>query len=481
MKTKILLALFFAALWSCKSNDPHDVDPIDPGDGDVIVPPDQGIPLPAPYTNLTWTITQVEAGSSITKAGMQGKLLRGGDGTLYYAYFKRISTTENTCDIAVFSTGGPMPGINFDVKVAVLAPGATTWDIETLPLANLDPTVPYVTNIYGLEGVINSNDQPVFVFAGGSPSVTASCGSSDLVRATRTGKNTWNLNIPVTDSVSCCGYCAAENCQQGDVVGPWACATLDGNNSLAIAFMDYHFLWDEDGYKKRGLELWQESGSVTGIKTWAGKGMYSQLKYLSPKDGAEYSGLIAAYTTSQSTGLYVARLIGDPNQKDAWDEQDIRTGDKIGERISMAVAPDGTVGIAFYRVADKNDQPKQDLVYCYSTDNGEIWVEGNHTCETVDQENSVGQYPSLTYDKDSRALISYYYCGVGGNCTPAGDGLRFAIRTGVGSWVRRNVSFDAANMTGVFSQIVVNPDTYEPTIVFQDVTRGFAMMAQGKL
>jgi hypothetical protein len=380
-----------------------------------------------------------------------------------------------------------MPDTSYEVHVAILAPGAAQWTVETIPLnqVNVARNVPYVTNRYGIDGTLNGVGNPVFVFAAGADGVY-NCGSSDLVMATRTGNNAWTLADLVQDSSACCASpdpCIDSACTSGDIVGPWASVALDNAGQLAVSYMDYHFNIDHDGWAFRGLELWQEGGSVTGIRPWSGKGTYGQLRYIPPKAGSTFSGLMEVFTTAQATGLFVTRHVGTAGLLADWEDETkngktLRSGEGIGERPSLAVAPDGTIGLAFYLATNNANQPMQDLVYCHSEDNGDHW---SVPCETVDQANTVGQYPSLAFDKESRALISYYYCGAAGNCKPEGDGVRFAIRTGLGAWIRRNVSFDASAVSGVFSQLVIDPDTDTPTIVFQDVTHGFAMAARGNL
>src|SRR5688572_29775364 len=68
-----------------------------------------GTTEPAPYNSVAWDIEDVELHAGFP-AGLQGKLLVGSDGTLYYAYFK-FHSSEPTCDIAVFG-GGTAPGVN---------------------------------------------------------------------------------------------------------------------------------------------------------------------------------------------------------------------------------------------------------------------------------------------------------------------------------------------------------------------------------
>ena len=480
MNSKTWIPLLAALALSCSPKDStHDVTTTDDGgDTDTIPTPDNTVPLPAPYNAFAWTSAVVESANPSTRAADEGKMLRGSDGTLYYAYFRATGTSVNGCDIAKFSSSDPAPSNNYDLKVAVLAPGAAAWTIEKLPLEQVDAQIPYITNRYGIEGAMDGQGRPVFVFAGGPPS-TFNCGSSDLIMATRTGPAAWTLVDQVQDSNACCAYpdpCVDPACTQGDVVGPWAAAALDSDGQLAIAYMDYHFNTDHDGGTHRGLEMWKQSG-VTGIRPWSNKGTYSQLALVPARAGATFSGLIAAYTTAQATGLFVARHVGTAGLLADWEEKQLRSGETVGERLSLAVAADGTIGLAFNRATSGANQPAGDLVYCYSIDNGDNW---SVPCETVDQANTVGQYPSLAFDKESRAVTSYYYCGAAGNCTATSDGVRFAVRTGTGSWVQRNVYVDAANVSGVYTQLVIDPDTDALTIGFQDVTRGFAMAAHAQ-
>jgi hypothetical protein len=455
-----------------------------PGDGDADGGDAGGDPgvvaLPAPYTSLTFTISDVEVGNSTMRAGLQGKLVRGADGTLYYAYYKQVSSAPPTCNIAVFSTGDARAGINYDLKVAVLAPGASSWVVEKVPLADVNAAVPYVTSLYGLDGLVDAQDRLVLVFAGGG-AATSSCGSSDLVIETRSASGTYTWQSPVTDSTACCIAADCNNdpaCALGDTVGPWASGALDGGGALAVAYQDYHYAWDQDGITKQGLEMWY-GGAATGIRPWSGKGAYSQLRWVPAKSGATFSGLMASYTSFSATGLFVARRTGATGHPVDWDERDLRAGEQVGERPSLAVAPDGTVGLAFHLIKSSTGVLKNDLVYCHSVDNGDHWIV---PCETVDATNDVGSYPSLAFDKQSRPAISYYYCGSGGQCDVATDRLRYAWRDAASSsWYHADVHVDAAHMTGLYSSLVLDPDTDEPTIVFHDATRGAAMVARGHL
>lgn len=501
MKARIGLCLVVSVAFGCNPNNTggHDITPTDPGGDTGTTDGGTSTVFPAPYTALTFTPADVRVATSAAPAGYQGKLLRGPDGALYYAYFRALGTTINSCatgqqtgaccTIAAFSANDPAPGVNYALDVAVLPSGSSTWAIETLHLERLSAQSSYVTNRYGLDGAIDGLGRPVLVFAGGGPG-TFNCGSSDLVMATRSGSGAdpWALTTLETASAACCSYpvdCPDPACTQGDVVGPWAAAATNGDGDVVTTYMDYHFNTDFDGWNYRTLALWEPAG-VTGIEPWSGRGTYAQLRYLPTKSGSTFSGLIAAYSSVTGVGVFVTRRTGATGHVADWEKpagstkmRDLTTGGQVGERLSLAVAPDGTVGVAFYLMKDAQGNSKEDLVYCYSNDNGDHWVV---PCEIVDATNTVGQYPSLAYDKKSRPMISYYYCGAGGNCTAEGDALRLAWRDDVArKWLRYVAYTDAGTKAGLYSQLVVDPATDEPTITFQDTTRGAAMVVRGHL
>jgi hypothetical protein len=88
-----------------------------------------------------------------------------------------------------------------------------------------------------------------------------------------------------------------------------------------------------------------------------------------------------------------------------------------------------------------------------------------------------GQDVSLAYDSNSLPVLAYYYCG-GGTCVH--DGLRVAWRDSTGKWWRFNAHNVDNDRSGNSASVVVDPNTNEPTIVFQDLTTGAAMVAYGK-
>ncbi|MEK7703595.1 MAG: hypothetical protein AAB426_01440 [Myxococcota bacterium] len=478
----MVLVLALATLGGCPSNN-GGTDVVDPGDDNPTDPP----PVPS-ETSLTWSISTVctgtetttcEAYGSARAAGIQGKLARAPDGTLYYAYLK-YEGDNGTCDIAVFG-GGPVPNSRYDLKVAVRAPGAAFWQVETVPLDEVPAgdNLPYLGARYGLDGLYDeTRNELVLVFAAGGPGL-ASCASSDLVVARRSVAGAWSFAVPASDSGACCAVCdpAAEglaccldpSCNAGTDVGAWAAVALDGAGNLGVSFTDYHNYWDQDGYHFVGYELWEEDGGVRGIRPWSGKGDFGDLVYAGGMP-------IVAFTSYAGGGLYVARQTGAATADDAWEEQNLGLGWQVGERINLAVAPDGTVGLTAFVAADAGG-PLADLVYTQSADQGATW----EPFEVVDHQLlDAGRMPSLAFDRASRPGVSYQLVVTGGTSGDTRD-LRFAWREEAGPWHVFDVDQDATRVTGAYSQLIFDPDTDAPVIVYQDVTRGAAMTAEGRL
>ena len=470
------LVLFSAGCTSSSNSNNNVVLPgaDDNGGGD----PNQGT-APAPWDTLTWTAKLVDtAGGTGKAAGTQGKLLRDSGGTLYYAFLKQMATTPD-CNIAVFG-GGSAPMIHYDLRVATLAPAATTWNVETVPLDSSGLTPPgYVNTRYGVDATFDASGHLAIAVAAGGPGL-ASCGSSDLVFAIRNGPGSWNITAKVTDSSACCADCAPADpcmddgsceccggamqnaCRTGTDVGAWAGIALC-NGALAATFTDYHNFWDEDGQNFQGLEI-IEGSAVSGVRPWSGLGLYSAL-------ACPGGTPIAAASGYKRGGLELLRRSGTD-----WVSLPVTSGFAgwtIGERIQLGIAPDGTVGLAFHAKANSSGAEMDQLYYCSSADAGATW----DPCTLVDI--AVGGYPSLAFDKDSHPGLSYYYCG-GAGCPISSDRPRLAWRDANNKWWRFDLSNEANNSSGQYSSLVFDSTTGAPTVAYQDLTRGAAVVVQGK-
>ncbi|MEM6733195.1 MAG: hypothetical protein AAF658_16675, partial [Myxococcota bacterium] len=192
----------------------------------------------------------------------------------------------------------------------------------------------------------------------------------------------------------------------------------------------------------------------------------------------ENNRLIIAYGAYGGQGLYILRSNPDGGFDGVNGRRDgaLFQNFIVGERISMAIAPDGTLGIAFYVIED-DDGVAEDLWFCESEDNGET-INVGANCTIVEEPFlSVGAFPSLAYDSESRPAISYQFCGADATCSR--DGLRYAWRDDTGLWWKFNVHNVDNNRSGLYTSLVIDPATDAPTIAFHDLTRGAAMLAVG--
>ena len=466
----VVSLLSCVSTWACKAEEDAGDDITPDGDSDTTTDqdPNNGVKPPAPYDTLTFTLSDVEVDNPERAAGFQGKLVRAADGTLFYAYLKQDKVTP-LCDIAVFA-GDAAPGVPYNVKVAVKGPSDTAFTVESIPLASVPSggNVPYMTGRNGIDAAVNPSGQLVVAFPGGGAGLFT-CGSSDLVLATRTGAGTYTFAVPVTGSGAYGTVCADKECcsdpacSQGQDAGTWPSVAFSGAGALGVAYVDSHNVVDEDGSNWQGYEFY-ESGSVSGIRPWSGSGAYGDLLH----DGTTW---ITAFSKFNGGGLTVLK-----NNGTKWEGSDLRPGWGIGERVSLAQAANGRVGLVFFARTNNQGQEVWDLSYCYSDDGGSTW---STPCESIDTRAlRLGANPSLAFDSQSRPVVSYYFCGADVACSQ--DGVRFAWRADDGKWWLFNVHNVNNNRSGYYSSVVLDPTTDEPTIVFQDLTRGAAMVAQGK-
>lgn len=482
---RVLSILFVFAISACGSGGGGGGGVTEGDDDDQVQDPNNGQLAPAPWTNVSFTVQDVEVKTAAQPAGNHGKLVRDSGGTLYYTYF-RAGPTVAECDIALFG-GDRAPSVANDVIVAVKAPGASSFTIEKLDLTAVGPpetNKPFVSNPLGLDATFDNDGHLVVTMpAGGAGQFM--CASSDLVMATRSGANTYAFASPVTSSAACCGQdttgtilelcppnASQSACVMGSDVGGWSAIVKRANGALAISYEDTHFTTDQDGRNSSDYELWRGpvppntgAGTVTGIRPWSGSGRWSVLRELG--DGR----LITAFSKNpEGTGAYV--LIQQSNG--TWTGQDQSFGAKVGERLALEIAPNGTIGLVYYAITDNAERKVDDLKLCESTDNGLTFP----TCSSPELPALVaGANPSLAYDSQSRPVLSYYYCGSG---TCVNDGLRVAWRDNTGKWWKYNIANVAQNRAGFYSSIVLDPTTDEPTVAFQDLTRGAAMVAYGR-
>lgn len=477
--TKVaLLALLSLALGACSDAGPSDVKAN--GNSNSNTNTNSNTNLPDPYDQLSWSCETVAVDDPNTPSGIQSRLLGAPDGTLFYAFLKRVAPAAE-CDIAAFSGTGNVASPQFDLFVAVRRPSDTAFSIELVDLDTAGLEDPGgITAQFGIGGAIAPNGEPVFsVAAGGAGLFT--CGSADLVTVRRTGANTFTIAAVSTasadfsttcDEAHCCDP-ATSACGNGTNVGPWSDVAISAGGAVAVSYTDFHNFADQDGQSFQGHELWESNGGFSGIRPWSGQGNYAALTY------ADDGSLLTAFTQYNGGGLTVLRR----STGSAWEAPtgstsgDLFPGYIVGERINFAVAPNGTVGLVFYVRELPDGTDAEDLWFCESLDNGVSWP--SNRCTTVDETFlRLGAYPSLAYDSQSRPGISYHYCGADPGCS--GDGLRFAWRDNEGAWYTFDVHNVAGNFSGQYTSIVFDPTTDAPRIAFHDLSRGAAMFAEGR-
>ncbi|MBI5510546.1 MAG: hypothetical protein HY903_17455 [Deltaproteobacteria bacterium] len=483
------VALCFLCVGGCNSGDGAGGNPVKIGDpGHADAGPGDGDPgtPPPPWDTLTWTYETVEGTDQTKPSGVQGKMVRTSDGTLHYLFLKKVANMP-TCDIAVFG-GEAAPGVNYELHAGARAAGASTWTVDVLPLSQVGPPN-YVTSRFGLDATLDGTGRVVVAVAAGGPGLAA-CGSTDLVLGTRNGPNSWTLTAPVTGSGACCNDCVLaptpdpciasgtceccsvmqNACRTGTDVGAWAAIARSSSGTIGVAFTDYHNFWDVDGQAFRGSEIYEgappySGGAITGIRPWSDLGLYAALAYVGTVP-------VVAFTGYKQNGLHVLTRASGTD----WTDVSVATPFstlKLGERIQLAVAPNGTLGLLFHVGESANGAKLNQLYYCSSVDAGATWAQ----CRIVD--SGVGGSPSLAFDGQSRPAASYYYCGPDPSCPQADDRPRFAWRDDQGTWWKFDLFHEASVSAGIYTSVVVDPTTGLPSVAFQDISRGTAMVAQG--
>lgn len=424
----------------------------------------------APYGKLKFVnsdIGDVEAGNPLQDVGTPGKMLRHSDGTLYYVYFRFMGSTDGDCSITTTSTT-TSDTRRYDLKVA-LSSNSRDWAVETVDLTSTgDPG--QATDRYGVDAVFNASGQLVISLSAGD-SGRATCGSSNLVVATRTGVEAYSLISPATTSAACCTPCPADGggteypCRSGTNVGAWSTIAVDPEDRLTVAFADEHFQWDNDGQTNQGYEVWHEGSGIVGLDPWSGRGDLGDLLYVG-------GTAVAAYAGFSKSGIRVKRRPADGVWEGPTEGTTIAPLSKIGPRINLQLAPDGKVGLVYHELKLGANSSNR-VYYCESGDGGVTWPS---QCDLVNSVTVGASFPSLVYDTASRPVIGYAYCDPGGICRSGQSGTRMSWRELNGQWQTKEVSSD---LVGNDLQMVLNPETNVPTFVLHHTGTNSAMYIIG--
>jgi hypothetical protein len=129
------------------------------------------------------------------------------------------------------------------------------------------------------------------------------------------------------------------------------------------------------------------------------------------------------------TSVRMARKIGSDWQVEIIDILE----DWTVESLSAAVAPNGTIGIAYFMEEIDETSDPDHLRYAFRQPDGD-WV-----IDIVDISSHCGDYPSLAFDNDSRPIIAYYDIHANSGPYRTRKNLKFA-RLENDRWVKETVA-----------------------------------------
>jgi hypothetical protein len=130
-------------------------------------------------------------------------------------------------------------------------------------------------------------------------------------------------------------------------------------------------------------------------------------------------------------GLRMARKVGDN-----WQTEIVQVLDDWQiKSLSAAVAPDGTIGIAYYMMAGTDTDEPDHLKYAFRQLDGN----GEWDFDIVDVTSHCGDYNSIAFDANSRPVIAYYDIYANSGTFRKRNDLRFA-RFENNRWIKETVA-----------------------------------------
>lgn len=300
------------------------------------------------------------------------------------------------------------------------------------------------------------NDAPHIAYLGGDDDMNVLTPfPTDLALATRNGGN-WTERVLVDTSGEAGSECMTlqDVCAFGNVVGSHP-ALVSTGNGFAVVYRDTHGGFADDDLALSDVELYIEGMGAQHVDTERSGGSFSDIAQRPDGTFLTAYNLYRPDPGDDRVGTWVAY-----QNNGVWEQQRISTS-QTTSRVSVAVASDGTMYVAFFHV------DAADLVLATSTDNGETW-----TTEAIDESGKTGLHPSLALDPQDEPVIAYTYCGrtADRDCpgTLGSDSeVRLARREG-GQWQLYSVDDGQGfGYVGFFNSLVVDSDG-KAAVAFQD-------------
>lgn len=272
-----------------------------------------------------------------------------------------------------------------------------TWSTElaVIPAEN-DPK--YLSaSLFGL-GFDFVDGVPTLAYAGGDDDgQPVDVGLGDLYTAQRSGGQ-WTTTARVDGSAEAGGTCLNDNqyCAQGSAgfVGLYAHLKAGPQpGQYSVSYRDQHFGFGTEDLISADLEIWESGPGAQHLMVDGGRSGGNRSSIAFFPDGRS----VVAYTLDRPEDR-VSVWVG---VEAAGDYERYQVSDHTADhRLSIDMAPDGTLWLAYF------DVDSVDLVVASSSDQGETW-----TWERVDERGDVGLHPSLAVAPDGTVHVAYTYCG----------------------------------------------------------------------
>lgn len=427
--------------------------PSDTQDATGDVAKDTITPPPSP-----WTVTLIASG----RTGRQIQAAVLPDGTPVAAAYVDEGTQAELCDPASETAGNKVTWTLQYAQPDGAGVGAA-WTVEKVG------DIFHLGAPRGFDLDVAPDGTPTIAALTGDVSVMPPyCGANDLGLYRRAGNGTWTPTVAVADSnEAMTGEPASDF---GNVVGLWPALAFDPNGNAFVAYRDVHGGGLQgDDFTRADLEAaWQQGGGGFAHDPidW-GKGMG---EFNAAAFDAEGRPLVLAFNprddlVQSNRGLWLFRGTADGA---TWEKVALFRGG-IAERPSIAVDHtggdgDGTIWVAWYDgevglpyVAHLSDPERFDDV-----DGG--WVIEDIGDHVFDE----GRHPSIAVSPEGIIGVAYQRCGRAsdgiGDCNPSRDAVIFAWADGP-TWEREIVEDEPDGLCGNFTSLVWAKDS--ATVFYQ--------------
>ncbi len=297
----------------------------------------------------------------------------------------------------------------------------------------------------------------VVAYLGGDVTQTY-CGASDLMLAVEDGDGFSIRSVATTAATGtpCRGTAGGDPyCDEGEVVGLYPGVSVNADGDLAIAYMDAHFGFADTDIYSSDLELAFGSPTqtqLTSVNIESGAGYYAHASIGDDDTVVIGHSLLGnnQFLDDDGTPYVVADGI--------YAEVRLTDGTVRSSLLLPGVGTTSRVATAtragrghFVAVHERGDEQ---LLLFRSVDDGLSW-----TPAPVEQLGRTGRDPSIMFLDDDTLVLAYGHCRADANqevCDARADGVRLAVETPAGRFVRWTIPGDAEDLEGALPHAVVS-------------------------